>query len=97
MTLVYKDVVKTVELADNGGKVAALCFVVDRAHGQYAGRLPFEEQVRLIAEGEGRSGKNPDYLESTVRHLDEAGVPDVQLSRLWHAVAQRLHRSPASR
>ncbi len=63
VTLVYKDVVKTVELA-GGGKVAALCSVVDRAHGQYAGRLPFEEQVRLIAEGEGRSGKNPDYLEA---------------------------------
>ncbi|WP_339830010.1 gamma-glutamylcyclotransferase [uncultured Parvibaculum sp.] len=97
VTLVYKDVVKPVELIGKTRKVAALCFVVDRSHGQYAGQLPFEEQVRLIAEGEGRSGRNPDYLESTVRHLDEAGAPDENLSRLWHAVAQRLHRSAASR
>ncbi|MDP2123353.1 MAG: gamma-glutamylcyclotransferase [Parvibaculum sp.] len=97
VTLVYKDVTKRVELAGDGRRVDALCFIVDRAHAQYAGRLPFEDQVRLIAGGAGRSGKNPDYLESTVRHLDEAGVPDAQLSRLWRAVEQRLHRSPACR
>ncbi|MDO9125531.1 MAG: gamma-glutamylcyclotransferase [Parvibaculum sp.] len=96
VTLVYRDVVKPVELVDDGTRVEALCFVVDRAHGQYAGRLAFEDQVRLIAEGEGRSGLNPDYLESTVRHLDEAGLKDEGLTRLWHAVEQRLHRSQAS-
>ncbi|ABS63205.1 ChaC family protein [Parvibaculum lavamentivorans DS-1] len=93
VTLVYRDVVKQVELVDTGARVDALCFVVDRAHKQYAGRLSFEEQVCLIAAGEGRSGPNPDYLESTVRHLDEAGLPDKGLSRLWCAVEQRLHRS----
>ena len=92
VTLVYRDVVKPVELVDEGRRVEALCFVVDRAHEQYAGRIDFDEQVRLIAEGEGRSGKNPDYLESTVRHLDEAGLADEGLTRLWQAVERRLHR-----
>ncbi|MEQ8267064.1 MAG: gamma-glutamylcyclotransferase [Parvibaculum sp.] len=96
VTLVYRDVVKSVELVGSGTRVDALCFVVDRAHKQYAGRLSFEDQVRLIAEGEGRSGRNPDYLQSTVHHLDEAGLPDEGLSRLWRAVEQRLRRSPAS-
>ncbi|MBX3504146.1 MAG: gamma-glutamylcyclotransferase [Parvibaculum sp.] len=95
VTLVYRDVVKRVELVDGGGTVEALCFVVDRKHSQYAGRLDFDTQVQLIAEGEGQSGRNPDYLESTVRHLDEAGIADEGLTRLWHAVEQRLHRSPA--
>lgn len=95
VTLVYRDIVKPVELAGSGGRAEALCFVVDRSHLQYAGRLPFAEQVRLIAEGEGRSGGNPDYLASTVRHLDEAGFPDAGLNRLWRAVEQRLHRGPA--
>ena len=84
--------VKSVELVETRRRIDALCFVVDRAHEQYAGRLDFDEQVRLIAEGEGRSGRNPDYLESTVRHLDEAGLSDEGLSRLWRAVEQRLRR-----
>ena len=92
VTLVYRDVMKPVELVDDGSRVEALCFIVDRAHEQYAGRIDFETQVRLIAEGEGRSGKNPDYLESTVRHLDEVGLSDEGLTRLWRAVEQRLRR-----
>lgn len=92
VTLVYRDVVKSVELVETRRRINALCFVVDRTHEQYAGRLDFDEQVRLIAEGEGRSGRNPDYLESTVRHLDEAGLSDEGLSRLWRAVEQRLRR-----
>jgi cation transport protein ChaC len=96
VTLVYRDVMKSVELVGGGERVEALLFVVDRKHQQYAGRLDFEEQVRLIAEGEGRSGKNPDYLESTVRHLDEAGLPDEGLTRLWRAVEQRLRQSRVS-
>ncbi|PKQ07738.1 MAG: gamma-glutamylcyclotransferase [Alphaproteobacteria bacterium HGW-Alphaproteobacteria-12] len=96
VTLVYRDIVRPVELAGGGARAEALCFVVDRSHLQYAGRLPFREQVRLIAEGVGRSGRNPDYLESTVRHLAEAGFPDAGLTRLWHAVERRLHRGPVS-
>ncbi|MEP5262201.1 MAG: gamma-glutamylcyclotransferase, partial [Nitratireductor sp.] len=41
VTLVYRDVVKPVELVDDGLRVEALCFVVDRAHEQYAGRIDF--------------------------------------------------------
>jgi cation transport protein ChaC len=96
VTLVYREAVKEVELVDEGKRVEALCFIVDRKHGQYAGRLDFEAQVRLIAEGEGSSGKNPEYLESTLRHLEEAGMRDDGLSRLWRAVEQRLRQSPAS-
>jgi cation transport protein ChaC len=97
VTSVYVEAEKTVELVDTKERVRALCFVVDRKHQQYAGALPFERQVELIAAGEGSSGKNPDYLESTVRHLDEAGIADAELSRLWQAVEERLRQASPSR
>lgn len=92
VTSVYVEAMKTVELVDDRRKVEALCFVVDRRHPQYAGKISFERQVEIIAHAEGQSGRNPDYLESTVRHLEEAGIADRELTRLWNAVAARLPR-----
>ncbi|MGB5950293.1 MAG: gamma-glutamylcyclotransferase [Parvibaculum sp.] len=92
VTSVYVEALKNVELVDERRRVEALCFIVDRRHPQYAGALPFERQVEIVAGAEGRSGRNPDYLESTVRHLEETGIADRELTRLWHAVAERLPR-----
>lgn len=96
VTSVYVERMTNVVLDDSLQRVEALCFVVDRKHRQYAGALDFDTQVDLIARGEGQSGKNPEYLESTLSHLDEAGVADKELTRLWHAVEARL-RQPGSR
>ncbi len=96
VTSVYVETMKAIELVDSKERVEALCFVVDRKHLQYAGALEFDRQVELIAAGEGQSGKNPDYLESTVRHLEEAGIADAELSRLWRAVEERLHQPAPS-
>jgi len=67
-------------------QVLALTYVADRAHHQYAGRLPENEAARLIRQGRGVGGLNTDYLESTVRHLDSLGMPDAPLARLHRAV-----------
>lgn len=93
VTSVYVETMKLVELVDDGSQVEALCYLVDQTHPQYAGELTFERQVALIAAGVGNSGRNPDYLESTVRHLDASGIADPELTRLWQAVEERLHRS----
>ncbi|KAB7738767.1 gamma-glutamylcyclotransferase [Parvibaculum sedimenti] len=93
VTSVYVEAMKQVELVDDGTHVEALCYLVDPTHPQYAGELSFERQVALIAAGEGSSGKNPEYLESTVRHLEEAGIADAELTRLWQAVEERLRLS----
>ncbi|GAK44438.1 ChaC family protein [Tepidicaulis marinus] len=90
VTSVYLDVMRPVRLLETGEKVTALCFIVDRAHLQYAGKLSFDDQVRLIAEGKGQSGANPDYLFGTLTHLREIGIKDARLEALWHAVLQRL-------
>lgn len=72
-------------LAD-GRRVAAEAYVADRAHPQYAGKLPLEAAARLIRQGRGRGGGNVDYLAATVEHLEALGIPDAPLARLLGAV-----------
>ena len=69
-----------------GETVAALAYVVDRGHPQYAGRLPQEDSLRLVRQGVGVSGANPDYVRSTHRHLLEMGVTDPVLAQLAAAL-----------
>ena len=45
--------------------VSALSYAVDRDHVQYAGRLAREDVARLVAQGQGISGANPDYVRAT--------------------------------
>jgi cation transport protein ChaC len=73
-------------LDGSGRELEALCYVVDRSHPQYAGRLSPEIQARLVRSASGLSGTNIDYVLSTVRHLEEAGIHDAELMSL----AQRL-------
>ena len=82
---VFREVPAT--LAD-GRRVAAKTYVADVAHGQFAGNLPFDDTVRLIAEGKGKSGTNVAYLENTIRHLDELGIREGALHALLAAVRQ---------
>ena len=63
-------------------KVTAYTFVADRSHEQYTGGLTDKESVRLILQGCGKGGHCLDYLQSTIRHLDELGIPDGPLHRL---------------
>jgi len=62
--------------------VTAVAYVVDPAHSQYAGRLPYYELVRLVRQGQGISGANIDYIRSTYEHLYAAGVRDPDLAAL---------------
>lgn len=64
------------------GTVRAYCFIVDRAHRQYTGKLADEAALKLIRQGHGKGGACLDYLRSTIRHLDELGIPDGPLHRL---------------
>ncbi len=64
------------------GRVGCWTFVADRGHVQYAGRLEPAEQVGLILQGHGESGRCRDYLANTVRHLDRLGIADGPLHRL---------------
>lgn len=67
---------------DGGRRAEALTYIADRKHPQYAGRLSFDEIVDLVRNGEGISGRNPDYVRSTHEHLVGMGVVDPLLQRL---------------
>ena len=72
---------------DDGRRVEALAYVVDRRHPQYAGNLSEPEVLRLVRQGQGVSGANPDYVRSTHEHLAAMGVTDPTLDRIVRDLA----------
>ena len=68
------------------GPLTAVTYVADRAHPQYAGKLPDEEIIARMRQGIGIAGSNIDYLANTVCHLDELGIADGPLHRLLREV-----------
>jgi cation transport protein ChaC len=82
----------TLESPGAAYRVRALAYVADRAHRQYAGRLPGEAAARLIRAGQGQGGRNTDYLASTVAHLEELGMADAPLARLARLVREEEGR-----
>jgi cation transport protein ChaC len=80
---VYREAMVSVELeGEPPVEVQALTYIVERAHPNYAHRLPLTLQARLIRGAQGVSGANLDYLVSTVRHLRELGIREPELERL---------------
>ena len=80
---VYREALLQIELEqDPPAEVMALTYIVERAHPNYAHRLPLPTQARLIKGAKGLSGANIDYLVSTVRHLRELGIRERELERL---------------
>lgn len=87
VTSVYLEVVRTVWLAGKPERsVSAVCYVVDRSHPQYAGRLTLQQQLHYVRQGHGRSGANRDYVLEAVAALEALGVRDREL----HLLAERL-------
>lgn len=86
-TAVYLERHLPVRLED-GRRVKALGYIVDRTHGQYAGGMSFEEILALVRQGQGISGPNPDYVRSTHEHLLGMGLTDPLLERIVRALEQ---------
>jgi cation transport protein ChaC len=91
VTAVYLEIHVDAAL-DDGRRVRALTYAVDRAHPQYAGDLSHADLLRHVRQGVGRSGANPDYVRSTYEHLMEIGVADPVLAR----IVRDLDGAPAS-
>ena len=84
---VYREVMRSIWLLGEAERrVEALCYVVDRGHPQYAGRMSLEQQLHYVRQGHGRSGANRDYVISTVAELEALGFRDAEL----HLLAERL-------
>jgi cation transport protein ChaC len=84
---VYRETMRGAILLDAARRrVNALCYVVDRRHPQYAGRLTLAEQLHLVRQGHGHSGPNRDYVLATVAEIEQQGCRDAEL----HLLAERL-------
>ena len=82
-TAVYLETVRTVWLSGKPERrVQAVCYVVDRGHAQYAGRLTPEQQLHHVRQGHGISGADRDYVLEAVTALEQLGVRDAELHRL---------------
>jgi cation transport protein ChaC len=94
VTTVYLETVRRIELEEPVRRqVRALCFIVDRSHVQYAGRLTLSECVHHVRQGHGRSGANRDYVLETVQALEALGYRETDL----HLIAGRLQSEAGAR
>jgi glutathione-specific gamma-glutamylcyclotransferase len=83
VTMVYREAHRRVWLDnDPQQNVQALCYMVDRGHQQYAGRLTLTEQLHYVRQGHGRSGQCRDYVLAAVKELEALGCRDVDLHEL---------------
>jgi glutathione-specific gamma-glutamylcyclotransferase len=97
VTSVYRETMRSVTLLTGPQRrVAALVYMIDRGHVQYAGRLDLATQLHLVRQGHGQSGPNRDYVLATVHALEALGLYDRDL----HLLAERLrgtHEGAAAR
>jgi len=83
VTMVYREAWRPVWLDDDPQQsVHALCYMVDRGHAQYAGRLSLERQLHFVRQGHGRSGNNRDYVLDAVKEIERQGYRDEGLELL---------------
>jgi cation transport protein ChaC len=83
VTDAYLETVRPIRLlAGAKRELEAVCYVADTRHPQYAGRLSIEAQAKLVRGASGLSGTNIDYVLSTLSHLEEADIHDVELAAL---------------
>ena len=87
VTMVYREAWRTVWLEnDPQQSVRALCYIVDRGHEQYAGRLSIADQVHFVRQGHGRSGPNREYVLDAVKSIEALGYRETDL----HQLAEQL-------
>ena len=91
VTSVYREVMRPIWLLSSPQqRVPALCYMVDRGHPQYAGRLSLQQQLHHVRQGHGISGANRDYATATVAALEQLGYRETELHLLAHLLgAQR--------
>ncbi len=82
-------------LLDDGRRQAALTYVADRKHAQYAGKLARDAMLARVRHGAGLAGSNIDYVRNTYAHLKALGVADPRLGFIVEAIeASPDHPAP---
>jgi cation transport protein ChaC len=92
---VYREIHVPIQIGQSPGReVLALTYVAERAHPNFAGKLPLRTQAALIKAGKGLSGVNLDYLISTLRHLRDLGIRERELERILTVIGPHFARCP---
>ena len=86
VTNVYLECWRSVRLED-GTRVPALVYRVDRNHQQYAKGLSLDDQTEIVRHAKGGSGPNIEYVLSTVAAMREAGIKDHALEYISRKLA----------
>ncbi|TIP09938.1 gamma-glutamylcyclotransferase [Mesorhizobium sp.] len=86
VTNVYLERTLSIRL-DESETVEAIAYVVDRDHEQYAGALDAAHAATVVRGATGQSGKNEDYVFSTLEHLEALGIRDHWLEEVARRVA----------
>ncbi|RWB68255.1 MAG: gamma-glutamylcyclotransferase [Mesorhizobium sp.] len=91
VTSVYLERMLDVQLGRNGKgegvSVEAVAYIVDRQHEQYAGALDADHAARIVRGAVGQSGRNEDYVLSTLEHLEALGIRDHWLEEVGRQVS----------
>ncbi len=80
--------------ARGGTAIAAIAFVADPLHAQYAGGLDIASMACAVAHSRGGRGANIDYLGQTLAHMRRLGVHDPHLEQVLQE-ARRLDSGAA--
>ncbi len=75
---------------DDQRRVSAYHFIVRREHHQYTGKMSIEESARLVRRGVGPKGTSMEYLGNTLEHLDELGIVEGPLHRIYERAKEPL-------
>lgn len=67
--------------ADDGRKIDALAYVINRNHVQYC-QFDLEEQAQIIAKAVGGRGPNTEYLYNTWELLEKLRISDADMAWL---------------
>ena len=78
---IYKETWVTVKL-DDGRKVRALAYIVERRHPKYVSNLGADDIFDFVKDASGVSGSNPEYIVRTFRGLSASGLSDEVLQSL---------------
>lgn len=72
---------------DNGDSVAAVAYVVDRSHRQYAGGLDAGRAASIVRGASGQAGANEEYVFNSLTHLAALGIRDHWLENVAQLIA----------
>ncbi|MEM9332410.1 MAG: gamma-glutamylcyclotransferase [Pseudomonadota bacterium] len=75
VTSVYLECWRNIRL-ESGETVPALVYRVDQSSPQYAQGLSLKDQTEIVSRAVGGSGKNVDYVRSTVAAMKREGIKD---------------------